>query len=368
MKIISIGPAYPLRGGIADFNERLTQEFIANGHNASIISYSLQYPNFLFPGKTQFANYPAPKNLSIKTLVNSINPFSWFKVGKQIKNEKPDVLIIHFWMPFFAPALGKIGRIVLKNKITKIITICHNFIPHETKFGDKLLTKYYAKVSETFVGMSESVVSDINKHYPSKTTIQTPHPLYDNFGEAVSKEIACDKLNLDPAKKYILFFGLVRKYKGLDLLLESFAELKDTNINLIVAGEFYDKPEFYNEIISRLKIENRVILKNEFIPQDEVKFYFSTCDIIAQTYHSATQSGITQIAYHFNKPMLVTNVGGLSEIVPHNKVGYVCEKDSTEIANCLETFFNENKYDEFSKHVKIEKEKYSWKTFCEKIL
>jgi len=368
VKIISIGPAHPLRGGIADFNERLTKELVMQGHTASIVSYSLQYPSFLFPGKTQFADYPAPTNISIETKINSINPFNWIKVGKQIQKENADLIFIHYWLPFFGPALGKIGRIIKKNSKTKVVAICHNLIPHEPKPGDITFTKYFSKICDSFIAMSDSVIKDINQICPTKPTIQSPHPLYDNFGDSVDRNKACEELGLAPQNKYILFFGLVRKYKGLDLLLKSFALLQDTSIKLIVAGEFYDNPESYNSIIKEYSLENRVIIINEFIAQSKVCLYFSCAEIVAQTYLSATQSGITQIAYHFNKPMLVTNVGGLSEIIPHNKVGYVCEKNEQEIANCLTDFFVNNRYNEFAKNVEVEKEKYTWSTFCNRIL
>lgn len=368
MKIISVGPAYPLRGGIADFNERLTKEYLNSGYDAHIISYTRQYPSLFFPGKTQYANYPAPQGISIKTRLHSYNPISWIATGLYIKKQKPDVVCLHFWMPFFGPALGTIARIVAKNKHSKIIGICHNIIPHEPKPGDEVLSRYFLKSVSFCVAMSHSVANNIRVLSPKTVFVETPHPLYDNFGELVSKQEACEFLDIDPTKKYILFFGLVRRYKGLDLLLEACARMQEQDVILIVAGEFYDPPEMYTSIIERYNLHEKVIIKNSFIPQEEVRYYFSAADIVAQTYYTATQSGITQIAYHFNVPMLVTNVGGLPEIIPHKRVGYVCEKHPDEISAALDEFFSQKKKEEYSKNCSIEKLKYTWSVFVERIL
>jgi glycosyltransferase involved in cell wall biosynthesis len=213
--------------------------------------------------------------------------------------------------------------------------------------------------------MSRTVQADLQHYAPHKKIVYTPHPMYDNFGEAVSKTEAAAALNLPADKKYVLFFGLVRKYKGLDLLLRAFAEkaLNDTNITLLIAGEFYEKPEIYTKQIEELGIGDRVIIHNKFIAHDKVRLYFSIADIVAQTYHTATQSGITQIAFHFNVPMLVTNVGGLSEIVKHNEMGYVCKKNPQEIAEALADFYENNRAEQFIPVVIAEKQKYTWEQF-----
>ena len=368
MKIFSIGPAFPLRGGIADFNERFTYELLSCGHDAKIVSYSLQYPSLLFPGKTQFRTGHAPENLFIRSLLNSINPFSWIRVALTIKSQKPDMLCVHMWMPFFALALATVFRIIRKNKHTKIVAIFHNLIPHEPRLGDTFLSTLFLKHVDSCVTMSDSVMHDVLKISPHMSVVQTPHPLYDNFGDSVAREQACTYLNIDESKKYILFFGLVRAYKGLDLLLDAFALMQTDDVQLIIAGEFYDSPQPYYNRIAKLGIENKVIIRNTFISHDEVRYYFSAADIVAQTYHSATQSGITQIAYHFNIPMLVTNVGGLSEIVPHLKVGYVCNKNPQEIADALDDFFKNNRFSLLSDSVKQHKKQFGWDVFCSRVL
>lgn len=368
MKILSVAPAYPLRGGIANFNETLTNALNEQGHIASIISYSLQYPGFLFPGKTQYTEGDAPKGIEISTLLNSVNPTSWYKTAQLISSEQPDFVILHFWMPFFAPALGTIAA-RLKKKGIPVVALCHNIVPHEAKFYDRILTKYFVKSCDGFITMAQSVFDDLTRFTNNRNKVCSPHPIYDIFGEKLGKAEARMELGLEVDKKYILFFGMIRQYKGLDLLLEAMAEkeLVEANVHLIVAGEFYDKPEYYDAIIEKYKLADRVHIQNDFIPNDKVKYYFSAADIVTQTYHTATQSGISQIAYSFDKPILVTNVGGLAEIVPHNKVGYVVEKDSKAIAQAINDYYENNREELFSRNAAEEKMKFSWSIFVEKI-
>ncbi len=370
MKVIIIGPAHPLRGGLASYNERLAKEFIALGHNCRIITYSLQYPSFLFPGKTQYSDQPPPDGIPIEVKINSIHPFNWFKVGRSIRNEKPDLLIFRYWMPFMAPAQGTIARQVRKNKHTRIIAITDNIIPHERFIFGRAMTKYFVNSCDAFITMSQSVLNDLLQIRKDARARFVPHPLYDNFGEPVSRDEALKVLDLDPAFRYILFFGFIRRYKGLELLLRAFADprLKDKPVKLIIAGEYYEDATHYKTIISETGLTERVIQCNDFIPDDKVRYYFSVCDLVAQTYIHATQSGVTQVAYHFNKPMLVTDVGGLSEMVPHGKVGYVVKPDSKAVADAFIEFYHSGEPDKFSEGLQIEKKKYSWKLMVESIL
>lgn len=368
-KVLLVGTAHPFRGGLASYNERLIKEFCDLGDQAIIETFTLQYPNFLFPGKTQYSDSPKPEGIEINESVNSVNPFNWIKIGLKIRKQKPDYLIFKFWLPFMAPCFGTIARIAKTNKHTKVISIIDNIIPHEKRIGDKLLSKYFVKSVDGFVAMSQSVLEDLNTFDSKKPKLYNPHPLFDNFGELISRELALKELNLSPENRYILFFGFVRDYKGLDLLLDAYADsrFRQMNVKLIVAGEYYNNEEQYLTQIKNLNLENEVILRNDFIPNEEVKNYFRVADIIAQPYKNATQSGVTQIGYHFEKPMLVTNVGGLAELIPHNKVGYVVEPNSQAIADALVSFFNENKKVEFEANVKLEKEKFSWKKMVETI-
>jgi len=368
-KVMLVGTAHPFRGGLASYNERLIEEFRYLGYDATIETFTLQYPSFLFPGKTQFSDSPKPEGIEISETVNSINPLNWIKIGKKIKKQKPDYLIFKFWLPFMGPCFGTIAKIAKKNKRTKVISIIDNIIPHEKRIGDKLLSNYFVKSVDGFVAMSQSVLEDLNTFDSKKPKLYNPHPLFDNFGELISRETALKELNLSSENRYFLFFGFVRDYKGLDLLLDAYADsrFREMNVKLIVAGEYYNNEKQYVEQINRLKLEDDVILRNDFIPNEEVKNYFRVADIIAQPYKNATQSGVTQIGYHFEKPMLVTNVGGLAELIPHNKVGYVVEPNSKDIADALVTFFKDNKMKEFEQNVKSEKEKFSWSKMVETI-
>jgi len=370
MKIIIIGSAWPLRGGLAAYNERLATEFIRLGHDTRIETFSLQYPGFLFPGKTQYADWPAPENLNITASVNSISPVSWIRTGRRIRKEMPDLVVIKYWLPFMGPALGTIARISRKNKKTRIVTIFDNVIPHEKRPGDKLFTRYYIKGSDAFVAMSDSVLEDSYLFDRDKPRAICPHPIFDNFGPALPGKEAKKLLNLEENMHYILFFGFIRDYKGLDLLIKAFADerFRDKNLRLLVAGEFYSDPEPYMELISKYQLNGEIIIRSDFIPDEEVKKYFSAADLVVQPYKSATQSGISQIAYHFEKPMIVTKVGGLPEIVPDGKVGFVTELDPTALADAILRFYDEGLEKTFAENAAKEKEKYSWKRMAETIL
>jgi glycosyltransferase involved in cell wall biosynthesis len=368
-KIVIIGPAYPFRGGLATYNERLARAFMQKGDEVIIHTFSLQYPSFFFPGKTQYSDSPAPNDLHIEVSVNSVNPFNWVKIGRKIRKYKPDIVIIKFWIPFMAPCFGTIARKIRKNGHSKIISIIDNIIPHEKRPGDIALAKYFVKAVDGFVAMSKSVLDDLETFDKKKTKLFCAHPLYDNFGALIPKEIAKQKLGLDYSLNYILFFGFIRDYKGLDLLLEAFSRCveKDKSLRLIVAGEFYSDPKPYFEIIKKNNLANFVLMHNDFIPDEKVADYFCVSDIVVQPYKNATQSGVTQIAYHFNKPMIVTDVGGLAEIVPDGKVGYVVKPDITEIADAILKFYNDHKEKEFSENAGREKAKYSWDNMVEAV-
>lgn len=365
MKIVIIGPAHPYRGGIAAFNERLAQEFITEGHEVRIETFTLQYPDFLFPGKTQFSDDPQPKGLKIKRTVNSINPFNWISVGKQIRREVPDLIVSRFWIPFIGPSLGTINRMIVGNKKTTIIGLTDNIIPHEKKPGDRPLTAWFLKSCDGIIAMSESVLGDLDTFDKQKPRRFGPHPIYDHYGEITTREEALQTLGLDPDFNYLLFFGLIRDYKGLDLVIESLADERLTNkkIRLIVAGEFYANEKKYRDMVKSLQLENEIIFVDKYIPNGEVSSYFNACDMVVQPYKSATQSGVTQVAYHFCKPMLVTNVGGLPEIVAHQKAGYVCEPEPGSITEAILDFYGQKRKSSFEDFVKKEKERFAWRHF-----
>jgi D-inositol-3-phosphate glycosyltransferase len=365
MKIVITGPAHPYRGGIAAFNDRLAVEFIKEGHDVRIETFTLQYPDFLFPGKTQFSEDDPPSGVNIHRSINSINPLNWLGIGKRLKNEKPDLVISRFWIPFIGPSLGTINRIINKNNHTKIIGLTDNIIPHEHKPGDQPLTSWFIHSCHGIVTMSESVLADLDTFDRKKPRKIGPHPIYDHYGDLSTREIALEKLGLNPTYNYLLFFGLIRDYKGLDLLIEALSDerLSDKNIKLLVAGEFYSNELQYRNQVRDLKLEDRIIFYDHYIPNDKVADFFNAADMVVQPYKTATQSGVTQIAYHFHKSMLVTNVGGLPEIVPHGKAGYVCKPDASEIASAIVDFYINNRKLTFETTVKKEKERFAWPLF-----
>jgi len=369
LKVIIVGPAYPLRGGIADFNEALSQGFIDMGIDCEVFSFYYQYPSFLFPGTSQFSTGEAPSSLKIHSSISSVNPLSWFDTAKKICQAKPDLVLVRYWLPFMAPALGTISRRVRKKGIP-VLAITDNVIPHEARIGDRMLTNYFVKSCDGFVTLSKAVLEDLNAFTTNSRKKFLPHPIYSIFGNNVSKEKARAELNLNSKDKIILFFGFIRPYKGLDLLLDAMADprVKEIGVKLVIAGEFYEDQKSYINQIERNGLGDRVLLHTSFIPKDKVKNYFCAADMVVQPYRNATQSGITQIAYQFDRPMLVTNVGGLAEIVPNGKVGYVTAINSGAIADAIFDFYTNQRELEFSVNVRAEKEKFSWSSFIQGIL
>ncbi len=362
-RIVILGSAYPLRGGLSAYNERLAREFMAEGHEVSIYTFSLQYPDFLFPGTTQYSADPPPSDLRIKVCVNSVNPLSWLRVGRELKRIKPDLLVIKFWLPFMGPCFGTIARLVKGNHHTRVLTILDNVIPHEKRPGDKVMTRYFLNACDGFIAMSAKVLNDLKIFTGSPRHLLIPHPIYDNFGKKADKDVSCRHLHIDEKGKYILFFGFIRDYKGLDLLLKAMAipAIKESGIRLIIAGEYYEDARPYQDLIASLGIENQLIIATDFIPDNEVKYYFGASDLVVQPYKSATQSGISQIAYHFEKPMVVTEVGGLPEIVPDGKAGFVVKVDPEAIAVAILSFFTDEALaGKLQQGVIEEKKQYSW--------
>ncbi len=379
-KIIIIGPAHPLRGGgMTTFNERLAKQFQDEGHSVSIYSFSLQYPGFLFPGKTQFTDEPAPANLDIRTRINSVNPFNWISVGREIKKLNPDIIVVRYWIPLMGPCLGTILRIIKKNKHSRIICIADNIIPHEKRMGDKPFTRYFIKPVDAFITMSEKVMSDLRSFTATKPAKLVPHPLYDNFGEKISKDEAKKKLEIDNGQKVLLFFGFIRNYKGLDILLNAMklvsnrkpdpgqGQKETSNLKLLIAGEFYEDRKPYDEQIAQLNIKDSLLLHTRFIRNEEVKYFMCAADVVVQPYRNATQSGVTPLAYHFEVPMIVTNAGGLPSMVPDGKAGLVAEPTAESLAEKIIEYFEKGE-NYFMPGLLEEKKKLSWTKMVESIL
>lgn len=362
MKNVIVGPAFPFRGGIADFNEQLCRAFNKAGDSSSIATFTKQYPEFLFPGKTQFREGEPPEDIKIFRVINSTNPLSWVRSAREIRDEEPDFVIIRYWLPFMAPCLGSIARFVKRNTKIKIIALTDNIIPHEKRIGDEVLTSFFLKGCDGYVTMSHSVQEDLKQFIKEPKVKFIPHPVYDQFGNKISKKDAIQKLQLSPDYHYLLFFGFIRKYKGLELLIRALAqpELRSKKIKLIVAGEFYEDSAPYYELVKQEQLQDSILFFPQFIAAEDVKYYFCAADMVVQPYLSATQSGVTQIAYNFERPMLVTNVGGLPEMVPHNKVGYAVEPKPEAIASAIKDFYDGNKEELFSANAAKEKFRFSW--------
>jgi len=364
MNITLVGPFPPFRGGIANFNSSLSEALSAR-HAVKKISFTTQYPNFLFPGKSQ---YQSSGNIDNARILSSINPLSWKRTSAQIIAAKPDLVVFSHWMPFFAPSFSAVAKAVKKRSNAGIMAICNNIIPHEKRFMDKTLTSHFFKRVDYFMVMSRTVESDLHTFISEPKYIYSPHPLYDRFGPAIEKKEARHELNIYE-KNIILFFGLIRAYKGLDILIKAASKLKThlKEFKIIVVGECYEDEEKYTEMVKSMAVEDVLELRFAYVEESEVCKYFSAADLVVLPYKSATQSGIVPIAYHFNTPVVVTDVGGLREIVPHGKAGYVVEPDPQDISEAIMKYFLENKKSEFSAFIKTYKERFSWQTFVKNL-
>ncbi len=369
-RIALISPAYPLRGGIAAFGERLAVALQNRGHEVKIYTFSIQYPDFLFPGKTQFSEDPSPSELDIEVSINSVNPFNWLRIGRRIRRANYDLVVCAFWLPFMGPSLGSILRQIRSNKHTRIVGLIHNIQPHEKRPGDQAFAQYFTATVDGFVTLSDAVADQIRTFAPDKPIAVSPHPVYDHYGEIIEPAVAKSHLQLDPEGSYLLFFGFIRAYKGLDLLLRAMASprIRALNIQLIIAGEFYSNEAAYQQQIDELGIRDLLELHTRFIPDSEVRYYFSAADLVVQPYQTATQSGISQIAYHFNRPTIVTDVGGLGEIVEDGVSGYVIPVSVTAIVDAIVDFYEHDRSQELQKGVRRSKGRFSWEVLAQAVL
>lgn len=338
------------------------------GHEVVLYSFSLQYPAFLFPGKTQYTDDPPPAGLLIKTRINAINPINWILTGRAIALERADQVMVRFWLPFMGPCLGTVLRVarLFSRKKLQITALVDNIIPHEKRLGDRPFARYFVGACDDFVAMSHSVQEEIGTFSRSKPVRFAPHPVYDNYGSSMKKSEARQLLQLPENTPLVLFFGFIRRYKGLDLLLEALA--LSPGVHAVIAGECYEDWSFYQQIIDRHGLANRLHLHVDFIATDQVRVFFSAADLIVQPYRTATQSGISQIAYHFEQPMVVTNVGGLPEIVTDGISGYVVEPKPEAIAAAISDFFDNQRDASFQEGIRQEKQRFTWEYLAERLL
>jgi len=370
MKITILGPAHPYRGGLASIMEIMARTFQRRGDEVDIKTFTLQYPSLLFPGESQTVATPPPADLRICRCVNTMNPLNWVRVGRRIRRERPDFVLMKYWTPFMAPCFGTIARIARGNGHTKVLCQIDNVEPHERHLTDKPFNRYYLHSVDGFVYMSEQVHSEL-RAYSDAPALFSPHPLFENFGERVERSEACVRLGLDPANRYVLFFGLIRDYKGLDLLLDAWAQLRRGAGRWcggeMGGGSVHPAGEPYLNRIADNGLQDEVLLHDRFIPDDDVKYYFSAADFVVQPYKTATQSGVTQIAYQFCVPMVVTKVGGLAEIVPDGRVGYVCEPTPEGVAGAIERMYEGDTLQRFRENCVEERRRFSWEEMCSRI-
>lgn len=367
MKITLLGPAHPYRGGLASIIETMAREYQRRGHEVRIYTFTVQYPELLFPGKTQYVESPAPADLHIERVMSTVNPLNWVSLGLRLKRERPDVVLMKYWTPFMAPCFGTIARIARANGHTKFICQIDNVEPHESHIIDRPCNSYYLKAVDGFVHMSEQVHSEL-RAYTQAPSLYSPHPMFENFGEAVDRAEACRHIGIDAECDYTLFFGLIRDYKGLDLLLRAWRQWMPEGRRLLIAGEFYASREKYVGLIEELGLCDRVVLHDRFIADEDVRYYFSAADLLVLPYRTATQSGVTQIAYNFSLPMIVTRVGGLPEIVRDDVVGLVCEPTSDSIADALRRAYEGETLKRLKANFTQERKRFSWGAMCDKIL
>ncbi len=371
MKISFISTFYPYRGGIAHFNALLFNELRARSHKLEAINFIRQYPKLLFPGKSQEEQdktYNDVYDINAKRVLDSINPFSWIKTALKVRASNPEIILFRYWISFFAPAYFVISFIATLFRKTKVIYIVDNFHPHEKRPGNKVLLWLATRRVDGYMTMSSTVESDLKHYLPNAVLKKAPHPVYNIFGKPVSKEEARKKLDLTQDANVVLFFGYIRDYKGLDILLKAIPSIVDERPNtmFVIAGEFYSNEKTYTELISSLNLEPYLMMHTSYIPNQEVAKFFCAADCVLLPYKQATQSGIVQIAYHFNKPVIATEVGGLSEMIIHGKTGYLVKGCTPEaISESVVKFFTA--FDPMACRTEIEneKKKYSWSHFSE---
>lgn len=366
MKIAILSSFYPYRGGIAQFNANLFRE-LSRSNEVIAFNFKRQYPGILFPGKTQYIEKGDPAVIvESKAVLDTANPVSYITTARRIREYGPDLLLMRYWMPWFAPSLGYVSRNQLKK--TKVISILDNVIPHEHRFFDAAFTRYFLKGSDAFVVLSESVGKELKDIKPDAKYICIPHPVYNHFPPGIDRESAGQVLGLEKGKRNILFFGLIRDYKGLDILIDAFSGL-DERYQLIIAGEPYGSFATYQDQIERLNNKGRVKLFTRYIPDSEVPLFFSASDVCVLPYKSATQSGISSISYHYDLPMITTSAGGLRESIEKPGAGLVTESaDPAEIRGAIEKFFDSGICNTFVENIKKHKATLSWEGFAQNLI
>ena len=365
MKIAIVGPAFPWRGGIAHHTNILAEHLRKLGHRVDIITFTRQYPSFLYPGATQreagAENLPLPEGTA--QMIDSMNPVSWFRVRRLLRRRGYDLILFKFWLPLFGLCFGTIARGVLG----RVVVIIDNLIPHEKRPGDRFLTRYFLHACRAAVTQSSVVRDQLSELFPQLPQVMLPHPTYEQFGARIDRRESHERLGID-AKKVLLFFGFIRRYKGLDRLLAAMPRILERvpDARLYVVGEFFEEKEPYLAAVQQGGVEEQVTFVDRYIPNEEVASWFSAADLLVLPYHSATNSGIVQIGYNFATPAIVTNVGSLAEVVIDGVTGYVLEDGTPEeIADAVARAYQPGRLEEFSEQIRRERDRYTWKGFAE---
>jgi len=360
VKIVLVGPFPPFRGGISDLNAALA-DHLSKRHEIHAINFTTQYPKVLFPGKTQFKKGDSAQEVDSIRCLSSINPFSWRKTAYKIIDIEPDLVLFRFWLPFFAPAFSGVAKKIRKYSDATIMAICDNIIPHEERLLDTRLTKRFFGFIDSFIVLSKKVENELLSFVPEAKYKYSPHPIYSIFNNTLSKEQAKAELKL-ATKKVLLFFGLIREYKGLDILINAMEKIKTEleDYTLLIVGECYENENKYTELIKKAGITDNVKCHYSFIPDNEVGKYFSAADVVVLPYKTASQSGIVQIAYHFDTPVIVSNVGGLPEIVDEGKTGYCVEPSPNAFAKAIKAFYEKDNISEMNSNISDYKSQFSW--------
>jgi len=368
LRIVIVGTAYPMRGGIAHYVALLYKHLKERGHDVFVISFKRQYPSILFPGKTQSDESKELIHLKSSPVLDTINPITWIKAFFLIKKLRPDLVVFKYWMPFFAPCYAAVAFLSSKLLNIRTVYVCDNIIPHEKKPGDRFLSSLGLKFIDYFIVQSDSVQRDLLSLKPDAEYELVPHPVYEIFPPALPMAEARNRLGIEE-DRVILYFGLIRAYKGVKYLVQAMDEIANkTGARLLLCGEFYEGRDEIMDLIEKSQAKDKITLYDWFIPNEEVPFYFSSADLVVLPYVSATQSGIVQIAYNYNKPVVVTRVGGLPEIVPHGRTGYVVDPENpSAIAEAVKLYFDAKDNHDFEAAVKDVKKRFSWDRMVEAV-
>jgi glycosyltransferase involved in cell wall biosynthesis len=365
MKIVLLGAAHPYRGGIAHFTGTLHRKLGARGHDVRVLTFTRQYPSFLFPGASQMEEDAAPDPPPAERVLDTLNPVSWWRTARRIVAMNPDLLVVRYWMPFFAPSFGIVARFARRRGV-RVAALVDNVVPHEARPGDRALTRFFLGQADAFIVLSEAVERDLLALRPGARVVRVSHPVYDLFGESLPRGEARRRLGLDPEGNVLLFFGAIRRYKGLETLLDALPlVLREVPVTLLVAGDFYGDEDRIRRKIEGLGIGGAVRLSGGYVATAEVPAYFSAANVVVQPYVSATQSGVAQVAYNFGRPLIVTKVGGLAEVVPDGIAGLVVPpEDPAALAGTIVRFFRERLEGRLTEGVLRERERFSWEPLC----